>query len=125
METDPRDFEGDPVSLPDGAHPSLTLDVPDQEEVERVWRTYWLPIVKEGGLPRLKGELYDFHRLVDNARAVYRHVTGGMTDDLCASSEGIIAMADRRVAQLTEELRAEVDALQKERDQLRRELRAR
>lgn len=97
--------------LPEGAHPSLALDTPTADEVERVWRTYWAPIVESGGLAALKGELYDYFRLVDNARQVYRHVTGGLTDDLCASSEGIIAMADRRVGQLTEDLRAEIGRL--------------
>jgi hypothetical protein len=60
-------------------------DLPDP--VEDLWRTYWLPLITDGGqhapsLLRIKGELFDAFHLIDRARAVYRHVTGGATDDL-------------------------------------------
>lgn len=106
----------------EGAHPSLLVDVPTLADVERVWRDYWGPMVAEGGLPRLKGELYDAHHLVNEARKVYRHVTGGLTDDLAASGEGIIALADARVEDLTRALRDEVAALQAEVEELRTRL---
>jgi hypothetical protein len=114
-----------PGTGPEGAHPSFVLDVPSQEGVEEVWRTYWAPLVEDGGLARLKGELYDYFHLVTEARKVYRHVTGGLTDDLTASAEGIIALADNRVGELTEALRQRVTTLQAERDVLVAKLKAR
>lgn len=101
----------------DGAHPSLELVAPSMGDVEQLWRTYWMPLLRgEDGsfsLEKLKGELWDAHFLVDQARKVYHHVTGNITDNLTASAEGIIALADHRVAVLTETLRL---ALEHERD---------
>ena len=91
-----------------------------QEEVEAVWVRYWAPILSEGGIGRLKGELYDAWHLVNEARKVYRHATGGLCDDLCASAEGIIAMDEARVGRLVEGLQGEVAALQAELEELRR-----
>lgn len=96
----------------DGAHPSLRLDTPTQADVERVWAEYWAPMFREGGLPQIKGEMYDYWHLVNEARKVYRHVTGGMTDTLTASGEGIIALADRRVDDLTQGLRDQIARLE-------------
>lgn len=93
----------------DGAHESFRLHTPAEDEIERVWQTYWLPTLRgEDGkvsLERLKAELYDAYFLVDQARRVYHHVTGGLTDDLTASADGIIALADRRIEDLTRGLR--------------------
>lgn len=93
----------------DGAHESFRLHAPAEDEIERVWQTYWLPTLRgEDGkvsLERLKAELYDACFLVDQARRVYHHVTGGLTDDLTASADGIIALADRRIEDLTRGLR--------------------
>ena len=93
---------------PEFAHRSLVIDTPDRSAVERVWRAYWMPLLMEGGtisLEKLKGELYDSWFLVDNARRVYRHVTGGVTDDLTASADGIIAMAERQTEKRLDALR--------------------
>lgn len=109
----------DELDPTDGAHPSLELHSPQQAEVERVWKTYWLPLLKEGGIPRLKGELYDAHFLVNEARQVYRHVTGGLCDDLCASAEGVIAMAEKRVERREQALRERIAELEAELKHLR------
>lgn len=93
----------------DGAHESFRLYLPEPGEIERVWQDYWVPTLRgEDGkvsLERLKAELFDAYFLVDQARRVYHHVTGGLTDDLTASSDGIIALADKRVEDLTRGLR--------------------
>ena len=89
------------------------------DDVERVWVGYWAPLLAEGGTGRLKGELYDAWFLVNQARQVYRHITGGLTDDLCASAEGIIAMADARVGDLTRSLQERIAELEAELRQVR------
>ena len=92
--------DAEPFEFPpeeDGHHPSLVLHAPGPDDVERVWKEHWFPIVREGGMDALKRELFDYDFLVDQARVVYRHVTGGLCDDLCASADGIIAEADRRL----------------------------
>lgn len=104
---DDRDGEG-----PEGAHPSFRVD-DDPEAVERVWRTVWLPLLTNGlpGYPadaimaRIKGELYDYAHLCEEARKVYRHVTGGVVDRLDVSGEAVIATADHRIASLVAALR--------------------
>src|SRR5690606_39517010 len=77
---------------------TCALPISAEDEIERVWQTYWLPTLRgEDGkvsLERLKAELYDAYFLVDQARRVYHHVTGGLTDDLTASADGIIALAE-------------------------------
>lgn len=89
------------VHGPDEPHMSFTEHVPSPREVQRVWATYWMPLLRdEGGTfnyERLKGELYDAWFLVNEARKVYRHITGGLMDDLTAASEGVISMAERAI----------------------------
>jgi len=80
--------------------------------VEQVWVRYWAPILASGGISALKGELYDSFFLVDQARQVYRHATGGLCDDLTASAEGIIAMDQARVERLTQALRDRIGELE-------------
>lgn len=116
--------EGARRPLAEGAHKSLEVRPSSPAEVERVWRDFWLPAFVEEeedddgrrrrrlNLQKMKGELFDMHHLVMNAPKVYRHVTGGATDDPCASAEGIIAMADHRVAELTTELRDRIEELE-------------
>lgn len=111
-----------PADLPEGAHRSLALRAPSPSEVERVFRSYWLPLLSEGGkisIERLKGELFDSWHLVNEARRVYRHVTGGVTDDLTASADGIIAMADRRQDERAEGFRNTIRDLEAENRLLR------
>lgn len=101
----------------DDHHPTLELEVASADRVEHVWRTYWLPIIAPEGrlsIERLKGELFDAYFLVDNARNVYHHVTGGTTDDLTASAEGIIAMAERQVERRLNRLREKITTLEAE-----------
>lgn len=97
---------------PEFAHHSLVVDTPDRTAVERVFRAYWLPLLQnEHGqisVEKLKGELYDAWHLVNEARKVYRHITGGVTDDLTASADGIIAMAERQVERRLEAQRQEL-----------------
>lgn len=97
MSDDPQPAHGS-----DEPHVSFVQHAPDPREVQRVFSTYWMPLLKGEGtafnVDRLKGELYDAWFLVNEARKVYRHVTGNLTDDLTASAEGIIALAERHVA---------------------------
>jgi len=104
----------------DGAHETLVLDVPNETKVEAVWREYWAPLLRDGGIARLKGELYDAHFLVDQARKVYRHITGGVMDDLTASADGVIAMAERVTQQRMEKLQERVAELEAELMEARR-----
>lgn len=100
----------------DGAHESFQAPLPTAEAIDRIWLDYWVPLLRgEDGamsLERLKAELYDAYHLVTEARKVYRHVTGGLTDDLTASAEGIIAISDQRVADLVAGLRSELERAQ-------------
>lgn len=112
-------LEGEDTDPTDGAHPSLEVHSPQQAEVERIWKTYWLPLLKEGGIARLKGELYDAYFLVNNAREVYRHITGGLCDDLCASADGVIAMAEKRIERREQKLKQRIVELRAEVKHLR------
>lgn len=106
---------------PEGAHESFEAWVPSPPEIEKVWLTRSLPSISdevedgEGkrrrrfSMEKLKAEMFDFAFLIDNAALVYRHITGGVTDNLQASAAGIIAMADRRVAELTFGLREDLE----------------
>jgi hypothetical protein len=125
--------------LPEYAHATFEPMVADGLKIEVVWREYWrglfmlsgpgdehlagakldaalIMLEKRGllNLAALKAELYDAYFLVDNARKVYRHVTGGLTDDLTASAEGVIAMADRRVWRLIEQSGGSLAAMRTE-----------
>jgi hypothetical protein len=103
------------MSRPEGAHPSFDGRPPTAAEVEHIWQTFWLPAVTEDGrvsLPKLKGELYCAWYLIKQAPLVYHHVTGGLTDDPCASAEAITAAADRHLARAVE---AGIDALLRKR----------
>lgn len=107
---------GELVDGPEGAHESFEYEPPSPEEVERVWRRVWLPaiseVVEDGdgtrrrrfNLHALKAELFDYNFLIDNARRVYRHITGGLCEDLTASAAGINAMADRKRGELLEDV---------------------
>ena len=101
-----------PTDVPTEGRSDGELVHPTAEAIEAVWAAYWAPILKEGGIPRLKGELYDAWFLVNEARKVYHHATGGLCDDLCASSEGIIAMDRARVEKLMESLRDRITTLE-------------
>jgi hypothetical protein len=87
-------------------HPTLELHSPDAAEVERVWLSYWAPLLRDGGLARLKGELYDAWWLVGQVRQVYAWATGGLCSDPCASAAGIIAEGERVRAELVQADRA-------------------
>lgn len=101
--------EGSPLAAaheradgPEYAAATFEAVAPTDTRVERVWREYWLPLLRDPvtgrlNVAQLKGELYDAWHLVNEARAVYRHVTGGLCDDLTASAEGIIASAEHAV----------------------------
>ena len=92
--------------------PELLLGTSDA--VEQVWVRYWAPLLSGGGLAALKGELFDAWHLVNEARKVYRHCTGGLCDDLTASADGIIAADGARVALLTDGLVRRVADLEAE-----------
>lgn len=85
----------------DGAHESYAPGRASIEDIERVWREFWLPALRSNGsfdIDKLKAELYDAHHLIMEAPKIYRWATGGMCDDPCASAEGIIAMAEKKRA---------------------------
>ena len=95
----------------DGAHDSYLREPPSREDVERVWREFWVPLLRDEGrvsLARLKGELYDCHHLIMAAPRVYRHVTGGLLEDPTASAEAVTALADQHVGRLLRTLGAEI-----------------
>ena len=92
---------------PDAPEGYVVVDIPSDEEVERLWKTYWLPKLMKGSegvddatavsmgiFAEMKAILYEYYWLVQNARKVYKHVTGGITEDLTVSHEGIIAAAE-------------------------------
>ena len=107
-------FMATKTPAPEGASDSFEGSDCSPKAVEEVWVRYWAPILAEGGMARLKGELFDAYHLVNEARQVYRHATGGLCDDLCASAEGIIAMDGERVARLTEALTNRISTLEAE-----------
>ena len=105
--------------LPEGAHKTLALHAPNALQVDRIWRTYWLPLFTSDGatklnLETLKGELYDSWWLVNEARKVYGHITGGVSTDLTASAEGIIALSDRQIERTVHRLEERVRELEAE-----------
>ena len=86
---------------PEFAHKSFAVLDRDEAEVQRVFRDFWLPLISVDGkvsLAKLKGELFEMHHLIMTAPKVYRLVTGGATDDPCASFEGIEAAYERHLA---------------------------
>lgn len=108
-----------------------TFEVRDTspEAVERVWRTFWLPAIRDPGtgrvdLQRLKAELYDCHHLIMNAPRVYHRVTGGLCGDPCASAEGILALYEKKQAELLEALRREFSPTTTERNDAHHQPRA-
>lgn len=110
---------------PEFADASFHVAERNVEAIERVWRTVWIPLIAPKGqliLEALKGELYDAAFLVDNARKVYRAVTGGLCSDLTASAEGVIALYQKHVGTLTQHLRERIDELESTNTQLRAEL---
>ena len=101
-----------PTMATEYPHDSLEQVQATPDAIEALWTSYWAPLLKEGGAGSVKAELFEYYHLVNAARLVYRHVTGGVTDDLCASGEGIIAMADARIGELTEALRHRIEVLE-------------
>lgn len=86
-------------------HESMGYVDPPAKLVQETWEKEVLPAVivhDEDGKPHisielLKGEMYELLWARDTARKVYLHITGGLTDNLTISHEGIIALAERRV----------------------------
>ena len=84
---------------------SIGYVTPQKDLVEQAWIHEVLPAVlveDENGKPhisieRLKGEIYELLWARNTAQTVYNYVTGGLTANLTVSSEGIIAMAERKI----------------------------
>jgi hypothetical protein len=117
----------EPISpkLAEGAHHSLELVQPTQEEIDRVFVEEWVPLLTEGGrlsLEKLKRELYDLHFLCENARVVYRTVTDGLTDNLTASAEGILEAAKALERKRSRDLHKKIGRLEQELAEARRRL---
>lgn len=78
------------------------IDRTRDEAVEKVWHDLWQRIVMPKGtldLEQVKRELFDFHRLMDNAAKVYMHVTGGRISKTNTCAASIIAVADDVVSE--------------------------
>ena len=91
-------------------HESMGYVDPPAKLVEDTWTKEVLPAIvvyDENGKPeisieKLKGEMYELLWARDTARKVYLHFTGGLTDNLTISAEGIIALAERKIEERIE-----------------------
>ncbi len=69
----------------------------DDNEVETVWREFWLPIVAPNGvvdMEQVKKELWDFKQLMGNAAKVYGHVTRSRISNPLTVPDAVIGEAD-------------------------------
>jgi hypothetical protein len=82
--------------------PDFGIIDPTPAMIEECWRVFWLPLIRDEdgrvSMAKLKGELFDARHLVMTAPKVYRLVTGGLTDNPCASYKGIAAAFQKHVA---------------------------
>lgn len=68
-----------------------------QKEVDDLYKSYWKDHVETDGvidLEKVKRELYDFKKLMEDAMKVYSHVTGGAVSNLLVTAEEVIQRAD-------------------------------
>jgi hypothetical protein len=84
---------------------------PVTDEVEKVWRDFWVPLVAPNGTPDMgliKNELSDFHHLIEQVPKVYMHVTGGMVSKHMTRASVVCSLHDDHVTELVEEREKEV-----------------
>jgi hypothetical protein len=71
------------------------------DEVERSWREFWKPKVTNRlgivSLAKVKRELYDYQRLMENAARVYDHVTNGRVTKPTVSAAIVCQEADKHL----------------------------
>lgn len=71
----------------------------EDNEVETVWREFWLPIVAPNDvvdMEQVKKELFDFKTLMGNTARVYSYVTRGHISKPLTMPEAVIGEADKR-----------------------------
>ncbi len=75
------------------------------EEVEEVWKEFWLPIVAPNGaleIEQVKKELFDFHRVMGEVPKVYMHVSGNQFSKVTTMAEYVMTAADEHYRKLYE-----------------------
>lgn len=75
------------------------------QEVERVYREFWAPIVEADGrldIEQVKRELYDFWQAMQMVPKVYCHITGNRVSKILTDSNVVCSLADEYYAQINE-----------------------
>lgn len=75
------------------------------DEVEKVWREFWEPIVIKDSqldLEQIKKELYDFYCAMQEVPRVYCHITGNNLSKITYKAEVVIDAADDHYAGIYE-----------------------
>lgn len=74
--------------------------------LEESWK-FWEPIITNAdgslNLEQIKGELYDFYRVMTEVPKVYCHITGNKLSKILYNSETVIAEADAHYEEMFEE----------------------
>lgn len=76
-----------------------------EQDYEQIYREFWQDIIEKDGqvnMDQAKRELYDFLILMDNARKVYYHVTGGKLSKTNYDAQVICDEADENYRKLHE-----------------------
>ena len=64
------------------------------EEVERIWNDFWVPILQGNGeldLDKVKAELYDYKIVMEEVSKVYDHITNGRISKPNTQSDVVIS----------------------------------
>ena len=67
------------------------------EDVEKVWQEFWLPIISPSGtvdLQQIKRELFDFHTVINEVPKAYCEITGNQFSKATTQAIHIIADAE-------------------------------
>ena len=76
------------------------------DEVEKVYRQFWKPIVAKFGfvnMRQVKRELFDYYNFMEETAKVYDHVTGGRISKVNTCADAVIGEADARLEEWIEE----------------------
>ena len=77
-----------------------------QKRVDEEFDGFWRPLIYPNGeldVEEMKGNLLDFSVLMENAKAVYMHVTCGNIGKLNTDADAVIGEADRQQQELIDE----------------------
>jgi hypothetical protein len=95
-----------------------TIDHPNthgpdpKAQSDQLYREFWKDIVERPDgtldLEKVKGELYDYHMLLENSAEVYAHVTGGMVSKQNTLPGVVCDLADDDVEKHVEEVLGEL-----------------